>query len=268
MVMRARILVIEDELAISDLICMNLEAAGYESAAFYNGNEAADVLERDASYDLALLDVMLPGRDGFSLLPFLREKQIPEIFLTAKGDVASKVKGLKSGAEDYIVKPFEMLELLVRIEKILERSGKRKEECIRIRDVCIYPGRRLVTRGGTEVALKPMEFDCLLMFVRYKNIALTREQLLAGLWGVEFDGETRTVDVHVGRIRKKLDFWGFFRRSRRIGCGTPWTSIRSYGRENARSETARAMRLIPNGSGRRSRSILRSCRLQTAPLIL
>lgn len=217
MVMRARILVIEDELAISDLICMNLEAAGYESAAFYNGNEAADVLERDASYDLALLDVMLPGRDGFSLLPFLREKQIPVIFLTAKGDVASKVKGLKSGAEDYIVKPFEMLELLVRIEKILERSGKRKEECIRIRDVCIYPGRRLVTRGGAEVALKPMEFDCLMMFVRYKNIALTREQLLAGLWGVEFDGETRTVDVHVGRIRKKLDFWDVIRTIPRIG---------------------------------------------------
>lgn len=99
------------------------------------------------------------------------------------------MKGLKSGAEDYIVKPFEMLELLVRIEKILERSGKRKEECIRIRDVCIYPGRRLVTRGGTEVALKPMEFD----------------------------GETRTVDVHVGRIRKKLDFWDVIRTIPRIG---------------------------------------------------
>lgn len=161
--MRAEILVIEDELAISDLICMNLEAAGYESAAFYNGNEAADALETDASYDLAILDVMLPGRDGFSLLPLLREKNIPVIFLTAKGDIASKVKGLKSGAEDYIVKPFEMLELLVRIEKILERAGKKREECIRIRDVCIYPERRQVTRGGTEIALKPMEFDCLMM---------------------------------------------------------------------------------------------------------
>lgn len=215
--MRARILVIEDELAINDLICMNLEAAGYESAAFYDGNEAEAGIAGDAAYDLALLDVMLPGKDGFSLLPILKSKGIPVLFLTAKGDVASKVKGLKNGAEDYLVKPFEMLELLVRIEKILERSGKKEEECIQIRDVCIYPKRRKVTKAGAEVAFKPMEFDCLMMFVRYKNIALTREQLLANLWGVEFEGETRTIDVHVGRIRKKLDFGEVIRTVPRIG---------------------------------------------------
>ena len=163
--MRGKVLVIEDEAAISDLICMNLEVAGYETVPFFRGDEAAAELEQNGAYDIALLDVMLPGMDGFELLPFLQRQNIPVIFLTAKGDIASKVKGLKGGADDYIVKPFEMLELLVRMEKVLERTVK-KEESIQIHGVTIYPERHLVLKDGEEVVLKPMEFECLMMFVK------------------------------------------------------------------------------------------------------
>ncbi len=251
--MSAHILVIEDEEAINDLICMNLEVTGYQVTAFFDGNEASkglsekddydcallDVMlpgkdgfallpelkahgiqvtaffdgneaskglsEKD-DYDCALLDVMLPGKDGFALLPELKAHGIPVIFLTARGEVQNKVRGLKEGAEDYLVKPFEMLELLVRIEKVLERNG-RVNSLIQIYDVVIDTEKRTVTKDGQEVYLKPMEYECLLLFVRHKNKALTRKQILGTLWGMEFEGETRTVDAHVGRIRKKLG-WG------------------------------------------------------------
>ncbi|WP_283683899.1 response regulator transcription factor [Parablautia sp. Marseille-Q6255] len=214
--MSERILVIEDEDAINDLICMNLEVAGYESQPFFDGKEAWEALAADHSYSCAVVDVMLPGLDGFALLPHLREYGIPVIFLTAKGDVNSKVRGLTAGAEDYIVKPFEMLELLVRIDKVLARR-RPADARIRIRDVEIFPEERKVLKNGCEVYLKPMEFDCLMMFVRNRNKALTRSQLLSALWGVAFDGETRTVDAHVGRIRKKLGFQDVIRTIPRVG---------------------------------------------------
>lgn len=215
--MKGKILVIEDEQAINDLICMNLEAAGYGTDAYMDGTQVENALRGGLSGDLALLDVMLPGKDGFALLPLFREVGIPVIFLTARGDLTSKVRGLKEGAEDYLVKPFEMLELLVRIEKVLKRRGFQEDTCIVVRDVRIYPLQRRVTRGEKEVLLKPMEFDCLMMFVKYKNVAITREQLLRELWGVDFTGETRTIDVHVGRLRKKLDFYDVIRTVPRIG---------------------------------------------------
>lgn len=214
--MKTRILVIEDEEAINDLICMNLEVAGYETEACFDGDEAEKLLERDHAFACALVDVMLPGKDGFSLLPELRRYDIPVIFLTARGDLPSKIKGLRDGAEDYIVKPFEMLEMLVRLEKVLARH-QTEHEIIRILDVEIDPEKRIVTKAGEEVYLKPMEYECLMMFVRCKNKALTREQLLAALWGVEFEGETRTVDAHVGRIRKKLGFGDVIRTIPRVG---------------------------------------------------
>ena len=204
--MSAHILVIEDEEAINDLICMNLEVPGYQVTAFFDGNEASKGLSEKDDYDCALLDVMLPGKDGFALLPELKAHGIPVIFLTARGEVQNKVRGLKEGAEDYLVKPFEMLELLVRIEKVLERNG-RVNSLIQIYDVVIDTEKRTVTKDGQEVYLKPMEYECLLLFVRHKNKALTRKQILGTLWGMEFEGETRTVDAHVGRIRKKLG-WG------------------------------------------------------------
>lgn len=216
--MPAKILVIEDEEHINELICLNLETAGYEPIPFYNGDALSRHLKEtpNGRYALALLDVMLPGKDGFALLPELKALKIPVIFLTAKGDLGSKVKGLTDGAEDYIVKPFEMLELLVRVEKVLSRFQK-EEDCYRIRDVEIFPKERIVRKAGTVIPFKPMEFDCLMLLVKYKNIALGREQLLQMLWGVEFGGETRTIDVHIGRIRKKLDFQDVIKTVPRIG---------------------------------------------------
>ncbi len=203
-----KILVIEDEAAINDLICMNLEIAGYQPAAFFDGEEFSRHLNNsEADYDLALLDIMLPGKDGFALLEELKEHRIPVICLTAKGDLHSKVKGLKDGAEDYIVKPFEMLELLVRIDKVLCRSaGHTADEVIHIRDVVIDKKKRTVTKAGQTIPLQPMEFDCLLAFWKYRNRVMTREQILNILWGCDFQGETRTVDVHVANLRRKLDF--------------------------------------------------------------
>ncbi len=212
-----KILVIEDETAINDLICLNLEIAGYEPSAFFDGAEFSRHLAENDNYDLALLDIMLPGKDGFALLEELKEHGIPVIYLTAKGDLPSKVKGLRSGAEDYIVKPFEMLELLVRIDKVLCRARKDSEEEIRIKDVVINEQRRTVMKNGKEIALQPMEFNCLLTFWKYRNRVLTREQMLNILWGVDFEGESRTVDVHVGNLRKKLEFGDVIKTVPRVG---------------------------------------------------
>ena len=202
-----KVLVIEDETAINDLICMNLEIAGYQPVPFFDGMEFSRHLKEKDDYVLALLDIMLPGKDGFELLEELKEHDIPVIYLTAKGDLPSKVKGLRNGAEDYLVKPFEMLELLVRMDNILKRCGKSETaEEIHIRDVVITEKKRTVHKNGAEVSMQPMEFDCLLVFWKYRNRVITREQILNILWGVDFEGESRTVDVHVGNIRKKLDF--------------------------------------------------------------
>jgi DNA-binding response OmpR family regulator len=146
---------------------------------------------------------MLPGMDGFTLLGYMRHHDIPVIFLTAKNDLDSKIQGLRDGAEDYIVKPFEILELLVRIEKVLERTG-RLSQTLEVEDIVIDLRSRSVRRAGAEVSLKPREFDLLVMLTRNKNLALSRERLLHNVWGADYVGETRTVDVHVAQLRKKL----------------------------------------------------------------
>lgn len=215
-----KILVIEDEAAINDLICMNLEIAGYEPVPFFDGEEFSQHLKQEDNYQLALLDIMLPGKDGFELLEELKEHNIPVIYLTAKGDLSSKVKGLRSGAEDYIVKPFEMLELLVRIDKVLSRFQKeenQESEEIHIRDVVINESKRTVEKAGKEVSMQPMEFDCLLTFWKYRNRVMTREQILNILWGCDFQGESRVVDIHVSNLRKKLDFSDIIITVPRIG---------------------------------------------------
>lgn len=198
-----RILIVEDEIAIAKMISMNLTVAGYETNMFHDGAEAERALEGDYSYDLALLDVMVPGKDGFELLEVMNRYDIPVIFLTAKDDVSSKIQGLKGGAEDYIVKPFEMLELLVRIEKVLERTNK-LSNVIKILNMEINFEEHSVRVDGEEVALKPMEFELLAVLAKNKNIAISREKLLRMVWGVDYVGETRTVDVHIGQLRKKL----------------------------------------------------------------
>lgn len=200
---RNRILVVEDDEAISRVIIKNLVSTGYAAVPVYDGLKAAELIEQDADFDLALLDVMLPGIDGFELLGYMKHHDIPVIYLTAKSDIDSKLQGLQDGAEDYIVKPFEVLELLVRIEKVLERTGK-MQQVLEVADITINLMERSVRKNGEEILLKPMEFDLLVMLAKNKNIALSRERLLHGVWGVDYVGETRTVDVHVGQLRRKL----------------------------------------------------------------
>ena len=159
--------------------------------------------EGGAAGDLALVDVMLPDRDGFELMGALTASGIPVIYLTARGDLASKVRGLTLGAEDYIVKPFEMLELMVRMEKVLERTG-RARRVLTFRELSVDLDRHIVRENGREVPLKPMEFALLSVFLKNRNRILSRDRLLDMVWGTDFAGETRTVDVHVANLRRKL----------------------------------------------------------------
>lgn len=198
-----RILIVEDEEAIAKMISMNLKVSNYETQIYLDGMDAVNGLKEDHAYDLALLDVMLPGMDGFELLKVMKSYQIPVIFLTAKDDIASKVQGLKGGAEDYIVKPFEILELLIRIEKVLERSNK-VSSVLRVLNMEINFEEHSVRQDGKEIPLKPKEFELLAVLAKNKNMAISRERLLNMVWGVDYMGETRTVDVHIGQLRKKL----------------------------------------------------------------
>lgn len=198
----SKVFVIEDELAINKMISMNLSVLGYETVSAYDGKEALARLINGERFDIALLDVMLPGIDGFSLLPQLHERGIPVIFLTAKGDIESKIKGLTGGAEDYIVKPFEMPELIVRMEKVLVRTGK-ADTIIQIDHLTINTKERTVKDCDAVIPLTPIEYDLLLLLVRNKNVALKREKLLSEVWGILYEGGTRTVDVHIAQLRKK-----------------------------------------------------------------
>jgi len=198
-----KILIVEDERPINDLIEMNLTEVGYVCRCAYDGIEAADILESGESFDLVLLDIMLPGADGYELLEYIKPLEIPVIFLTAKGSVDDRVKGLKLGADDYLVKPFEIVELLARVESILRRAGK-TQQIITVDDVVIDTRSRSVTRGNREIALTMKEYELLLLFVRNRNIALFRETLYERVWENEYTGDSRTVDLHVQRLRKKL----------------------------------------------------------------
>lgn len=200
-----RILIVEDDKGISDTIALNLRYVGYEYAAFENGSEAAAYLEKDHSFDLALLDIMLPGIDGFELFGHMEKYNIPVIYMTAKTDSESEVKGLRDGAEDYIVKPFEVVTLLVRIEKVLERTG-RLNKVYRFADVVMDTENRTIIKRGEEIELPPLEFDVFAILIKNKNRTVSRERILNEIWGEDYFGDTRTVDVRVANIRKKLGF--------------------------------------------------------------
>lgn len=197
-----KILIVEDERAISDLLKMNLLDEGYHCACAYDGREAADIIEGE-EFDLILLDVMLPKLDGFELLEYISYYQMPVIFLTARADVKDKVKGLRAGAEDYITKPFDITEVLARIETVLRRYNKLQTE-LSFGQISVDIQARTVTKGGVPVALTAKEFDLLLCLARNKNKALYRSQIYAQVWGEDFLGDSRTVDLHVQRLRKKL----------------------------------------------------------------
>ena len=211
-----RVLIVEDEIAIAKMIAMNLKVAGYDIVMFQDGKEAAESLESDHAYDIALLDIMVPGMDGLELLPVVKGYGIPVIFLTARDDIGTKVQGLRDGAEDYIVKPFEMLELMVRMEKVLERT-KKNSDIIQILDLEINLAEHTVRKNGMEISLKPMEFELLCVLAKNRNIAISREELLRMVWGVDYMGETRTVDVHIGQLRKKLDLSGHIKTISKLG---------------------------------------------------
>ena len=197
-----RILIVEDEEPISNLIRMNLTKAGYQCKCAFDGQEAADMMAEE-KFDLFLLDIMLPKINGYELLDYARTLNTPVIFITAMGTVENKVKGLKQGADDYISKPFEIVELLARVETVLRRYNK-AEKVIRILDIEVDTESRTVMQNGSQVILTMKEFDLLLLFIRNKNIALYRDVIYENVWEGEDMGESRTVDLHVQRLKKKL----------------------------------------------------------------
>lgn len=197
-----KILIAEDEEPIANLIRMNLLKAGYECSWAADGETAADLMMNDM-FDLVLLDIMLPGIDGYELMEYAKRLGLPVIFLTALGTTEHKVKGLKMGADDYLPKPFEVVELLARVEAVLRRYNK-AEAVIAVHDVVIDAASRTVKRGEEEILLTMKEFDLLLLFARNRNIALYRETIYENVWGGEYLGQSRTVDLHVQRLKKKL----------------------------------------------------------------
>ena len=178
-----------------------MKNAGYFCDTAGDGAEAADKID-SGRYDLILLDVMLPEIDGFELMEYIRPLEIPVIFLTAKNAVKDRVKGLKMGAEDYIVKPFEIAELLARVEVVLRRY-KKTEEYFELGDLTVDVSMMKVERNGEEIPLTPKEYELLLLFLRTPNTALYRETIYERVWGGEMQYGSKTVDLHVQRLRKK-----------------------------------------------------------------
>lgn len=197
-----KILIVDDEKPICDLIDLNLSAAGYCCTAVQDGLKAIEAVEND-EYDLVLLDIMLPGADGYDVMEYIRPLKIPVIFISAKHEVKDRVKGLKLGADDYLIKPFDVVELVARVEAVLRRYNK-AETKITIGDIEIDSVARRVNRAGRPVPLTSKEFDLLMLFVENRNVALFRENLYEKVWEDEYLSDSRTLDLHVQRLRKKL----------------------------------------------------------------
>lgn len=196
-----RILVVEDEKPISDLIRLNLRKEGYDCEAVYNGLDAIARVDSE-HFDLVLLDVMLPGADGFEVMDYIKPLQIPVIFITARATIDDRLHGLTSGAEDYMIKPFDPLELIARVNIVLRRYDK-TEKILTLEDLTVNTESNEVTKAGEEIRLTPKEYEMLVLFLRNKNITLYRDRIYEEVWGGDSDAETRTVDLHVQRIRKK-----------------------------------------------------------------
>ncbi len=197
-----KLLLAEDDAAIAGMLQLGLRKAGYACTWAEDGHDAAAQIEQDR-FDLVLLDIMLPGIDGFALLEYIKEYQTPVIFLTAKADVADRVKGLRMGAEDYIVKPFAMVELLARIETVLRRYRK-TQRYLTVGEIKIDVDSRTVTKNGRPIDLTLKEFELLLLFARNPGIALYRETIYERVWNEPYYGNTRTVDLHIQRLRRKM----------------------------------------------------------------
>ena len=197
-----RILAVDDEEAIAALLRLSLKQAGYECVCAYDGIQAADLIEKEA-FDLILLDIMLPGIDGFELMDYIRTTGTPVIFLTAKNAVADRVRGLRLGAEDYMVKPFDVLELLARVEGVLRRHGK-LQTILQIDDLQFNTLSMQVFRSGQPVSLTRKEYELALLFAQNRGIVLSKSTIYERIWGGEFPEHTRTVELHIQRMKKKL----------------------------------------------------------------
>lgn len=197
-----KILVVEDEKPISDLIRLNLRKEGYECTAVYNGFDAIDIVDTE-HFDLVLLDVMLPGADGFEVMDYIKPLSIPVIFITARATIDDRLHGLTSGAEDYMIKPFDPLELIARVNIVLRRYDK-TEKILTLGDLTVNTESNEVIKAGEQIRLTPKEYEMLVLFLRNKNITLYRDKIYEEVWGGDSDAETRTVDLHVQRIRKKV----------------------------------------------------------------
>ena len=204
-----KVLVLEDESSIRSFIVINLRRAGYEVVEAETGEEALEKLKIHSDVRVALLDIMLPEEDGVSVLKKLRAnratKTLPVIMLTAKGTEYDQVMGLDYGADDYIPKPFGMMALIARIKAVLRRSAPSEEEQEYVLgDLYVNPTRHIVRVGKEPVSLTLKEFELLCLLLEHQGVVFTRDRLLNHIWGYAFDGESRTVDVHVRHLRQKL----------------------------------------------------------------
>ncbi len=209
------ILIVEDEISIASFIEKGLTANGYACRVVHDGLHAADLIESE-NFDLILLDVMLPGADGFELMDFIRPIGTPVIFITARSAVSDRVTGLRLGADDYLVKPFELIELLARMEAVLRRHHKGTSE-LTIGDVTVALDSRRVRQNGKDIELTAKEYDLLVFLLQNRDMALFRETIYERVWQGEYTGDTRTIDLHVLRLRRKLQWEGRLVSVNRIG---------------------------------------------------
>lgn len=199
-----KILIVDDEKPICDLIELKLSEAGYHCSSVQEGVEAIRMIERD-TFDLVLLDIMLPEVDGYDIMKYIRPLGIPVIFVTAKHEVKDRVKGLRLGADDYLVKPFDTVELVARMEAVLRRYNKMQQH-LQLGDVVVDIDAHKVTKGGRPIELTNKEFGLLVLFINNKNVALFREVLYEKVWQEDYYGDSRTLDLHVQRLRRKLNW--------------------------------------------------------------
>lgn len=206
---------VEDDVSIRDLMIYALGSSGHKARGFNDGRELFETLTCESSLpDLIMLDIMLPGEDGMEILRRLKAnpmtKDIPVIMATAKGTEFDKVIGLDSGADDYLAKPFGMMEMIARVNAVLRRAGAKagQDQVIEIGDLRLDHGTHTVTVAGENVDLTLKEYEVLQLFMQHPGHVFSREQLLSDVWGIDYAGETRTVDVHIGTLRMKLDSCG------------------------------------------------------------
>ena len=200
-----KILIVDDEKPICDLVDLNLSAAGYFCKSVQDGMKAIELIEKE-TFDLILLDIMLPGVDGFDIMEYIRPLKIPVIFITAKGDVKDRVKGLRLGAEDYLVKPFAFAELLARVRTLLRRGNTMiTESQLKVADLSVDLVSRKVSRAGNRIVLTSKEFSLLEFFIRHQGEVLPRSLIASQVWDMNFDSDTNAIDVAVKRLRAKID---------------------------------------------------------------